>query len=80
MVVTSVSDAYGGLSATTEFGKGAVVTITGEGTVRAIGPDVEDRLLRIDRVGRESIKSRGRDRTAGGGAAFVDVPELESKW
>lgn len=48
MVVTSVSDAYGGLSATTEFGKGAVVTIMGEGTVRAIGPDVEDRLLRVD--------------------------------
>jgi hypothetical protein len=48
MVVTSVSDAYGGLSVTTEVGKGAVVTITGEGTVRAMGPDVEDRLLRVD--------------------------------
>ena len=48
MVVTSVSDAYGGLSATTEVGKGAVVKIKGEGTVRAVGPDVKDRLLRVD--------------------------------
>ena len=48
MVVTSVSDAYGGLSATIEVGKGAIVTITGTGTVRAMGPDVEDSLLRVD--------------------------------
>ena len=66
MVVTSVSDAYGGLSATTEVGKGAVVT---EEPVRLkvsynVGADDVTEVVDAAGVGRRRARKINRGESA----------------